>query len=75
MGYGLYWSPYKNQEENTSENYSIGIGANFGSIFYDISYTISEKVTNYHMHSSENNEVTNMENRTDYLLFTLGFRY
>ena len=75
IGYGLYGSPYKNQEENTSENYSVGIGANFGSIFYDISYTMSEKISNYAMYSSENNEVSNMENRTDYLLFTLGFRY
>ena len=75
IGYGLYGSPYKNQEENTSENYSVGIGANFGSIFYDVSYTMSEKISNYSMYSSENNEISNVENRTDYLLFTLGFRY
>jgi len=75
IGYALYGSPYKNNQEYEMENYSAGAGIDFGSSFLDFSYTISRNTSEYSMYSPETETNTILNNQKHYLFFTLGFRY
>ena len=71
-GYGLYGSPFVENEDYIRKNFTFGIGITNGRYYFDGGYIISMNKEPYLMYGEEYATIANTNHR---FVLTLGIKY